>query len=65
MTADDLRAEIARLGCSQVGLSRYLRSIGLTTTDRNVRRWVKGEPDPPAWLPAILSPLKDGSLKGV
>ena len=49
MTSEQLRAELAGLGISQVGFA------GLTRTNaRTVRRWTSGEQDVPPWVPVMV-----------
>lgn len=57
MTPDQLRSEIARLGTTQVGLSRYLKS-----NPRTIRRYCSGEIPVPHVVYLALAALKDGAL---
>lgn len=52
MTPDQLRAELARLDLSQVGLARHLE-----IDPRTIRRYCAGDLDIPGWMPLALKGL--------
>lgn len=59
MSPDAFRAELKRLGLSQVGLARFLKS-----NPRTVRRWAIGEIEIPHAVELLLTRLKPEETGG-
>lgn len=64
MTADQFRAELRRLGLSQVGFARRVEQIGGEKLPlRTVQGWALDERPIPPLVPAMLAMLSDSVRK--